>query len=131
LQSKRCPDLSFPLAQFSHPDLFDTYSAGIVFLQLAIPLLRTDLGLGSFQKELESVDYDLREWRERTRLRVNFEVLDMDKGQGWDLACKLVCRRGPLFKGRLSAAETLRHPYFILGSDQFATVAAKLSRSKN
>lgn len=117
--------------QFQHPDLFDTYSAGIVLLQMAIPILRTDLGLASFKKELESFGHDLREWRKNTRLRANFDVLDQDGGQGWDLVCKLVCPRGALFKGRLSAPEALRHPYFILGSDQLATVRARLSRSKD
>lgn len=100
-------------------------------LQMAIPTLRTDLGLGSFKKELENVGHDLREWRRTTRLRADFSVLDQDGGQGWDLVCKLVCPRGPLFKGRLSAPEALRHPYFILGSDQLATISARLSRSKD
>lgn len=31
---------------------------------------------------------------------------------GWDLACKLVCERNSLNRGRLSAVEALRHRYF-------------------
>ncbi|GJW67398.1 hypothetical protein Tco_0121822 [Tanacetum coccineum] len=47
---------------------------------------------------------------------------------GWDLATKLISERGSLCRGRLSAADALRHPYFLLGGD--ASVLSKLSFSK-
>ncbi|KAK2405773.1 serine/threonine-protein kinase PEPKR2 [Trifolium repens] len=51
-----------------------------------------------------------------------------ESGRGWDLATKLISERGPLRRGRLSAASALRHPYFLLGGDQAAAVLSKLSR---
>lgn len=32
---------------------------------------------------------------------------------GWDLACKLLCKRNALNRGRLSAVEALRHPFLL------------------
>lgn len=122
--------LSPILWQLNHPDLFDIYSAGVVFLQMSIPSLRTPVGLQTFKQELEKVDYDLKEWREKTRIRPNLELLDIDSGSGWDLATKMVCSRGSLTKGRLSAAEALRHPYFLLGGDQAAALVSKLTFSR-
>eukprot|EP00271_Cylindrocystis_brebissonii_P011564 TRINITY_DN29427_c0_g1_i1.p1 TRINITY_DN29427_c0_g1~~TRINITY_DN29427_c0_g1_i1.p1 ORF type:complete len:711 (-),score=171.20 TRINITY_DN29427_c0_g1_i1:728-2860(-) len=120
------------LWQWFHPDLFDVYSAGIVLLQLACPALRSKSALQSFRTELSAADYDIQEWRRTTRLRSgSFELLDLDGGRGWDLLTKLLCKRGVgVFKRRLSAAEALRHPYFLLGGDQAATVLAKLTLSK-
>ncbi|MCH98609.1 serine/threonine-protein kinase STN8 chloroplastic-like, partial [Trifolium medium] len=89
------------LWQLNSPDLFDMYSAGIVLLQMAIPTLRPD-----------------------------FQILDSESGRGWDLATKLISERGPLRRGRLSAASALRHPYFLLGGDQAAAVLSKLSSSR-
>ncbi|CAA0830596.1 Serine/threonine-protein kinase STN8-chloroplastic [Striga hermonthica] len=81
--------LSPILWQLNSPDLFDTYSAGIVLMQMAVPTLR-----------------------------------------GWDLATKLISKRGYLRRGRLSAAAALRHPYFLLGGDQAAAVISKFSLMK-
>ncbi|KAH7351870.1 hypothetical protein KP509_19G018100 [Ceratopteris richardii] len=116
--------------QFNSPDLFDMYSVGIVFLQMACSNLRTQVGLQSFKAELERAGYDLKRWRQNTRLRPNLEILDYDGGKGWDLATKLVCERSFLRRGRLSAGAALRHPYFLLGDDQATTVLAKLSLTK-
>lgn len=118
------------LWQFNSPDLFDMYSVGVIFLQMACVTLRTPMGQKSFKSELEGVGYDLMKWRENTRLRPNLEVLDTDGGKGWDLATKLICERGFLRRGRLSAGAALRHPYFFLGGDQAASVLSKLSLSK-
>jgi len=112
--------------QLNSPDLFDMYSAGIVLLQMAIPTLRSTAGLKNFNMEIKAVGYDLSSWRERTRMRPDLRILDLDKGRGWDLATKLISKRGFLRRGRLSAAAALRHPYFLLGGDQAAAVFNKL-----
>ncbi|OAY67264.1 Serine/threonine-protein kinase STN8, chloroplastic [Ananas comosus] len=112
------------------PDLFDMYSAGIILMQMAIPTLRTTSGLKNFNSELKVVRYDLNRWREITRSRHDFSILDLESGRGWDLATKLISERGFLKRGRLSAAAALRHPYFLLGGDQAAAVLSKLSLSR-
>ncbi|KAI3993721.1 hypothetical protein MKX01_002734 [Papaver californicum] len=116
--------------QLNSPDLFDMYSAGITLMQMAIPSLRSSAGLKNFNSELKAAGYDLKKWREVTRLRPDFRLLDLDSGRGWDLATKLISERGFLRRGRLSASAALRHPYFLLGGDQAASVLSKLSLSK-
>ncbi|KAM7467894.1 hypothetical protein LguiB_015456 [Lonicera macranthoides] len=118
------------LWQLNSPDLFDMYSAGIVLMQMAIPTLRSTAGLKNFNLEIKTVGYDLRKWRENTRMRPDLSILDLDSGRGWDLATKLISERGFLRRGRLSAASALRHPYFLLGGDQAAAVLSKFSLTK-
>lgn len=113
--------------QLNSPDLFDMYSAGIVLLQMAIPILRSTSGLKNFNAEIKTAQYDLNRWRQSTRLRPNLSILELDSGRGWDLATKLISERGYLRRGRLSAAAALRHPYFLFGGDQAAAVLSKLS----
>ncbi|KAJ6921223.1 hypothetical protein NC652_015204 [Populus alba x Populus x berolinensis] len=122
--------LSPVIWQLNSPDLFDTYSAGIVLLQMAIPSLRPVSGLKNFNTEIKKAGYDLNKWRESTRLRPDLTILELDSGRGWDLATKLISERGYLGRGRLSAAAALRHPYFLLGGDQAAAVLSKLSLTK-
>ncbi|KAI3473048.1 hypothetical protein Pfo_030017 [Paulownia fortunei] len=122
--------LSPILWQLNSPDLFDMYSAGIVLLQMAIPTLRSPPGLKNFNIELKAVGYDLNRWREKTRMRPDLSILDLDSGRGWDLATKLISERGFLRRGRLSAAAALRHPYFLLGGDQAAAVISKFNLIK-
>ncbi|KAL7136034.1 hypothetical protein ABFS83_10G002600 [Erythranthe nasuta] len=119
--------LSPVLWQLNSPDLFDMYSAGIVLLQMAIPTLRSSAGLKNFNTELKGFGYDLNRWREKTRTRPDLSILDLDSGRGWDLATKLISERGFLKRGRLSAAAALRHPYFLLGTDQAASVISKFN----
>ncbi|KAL3531595.1 hypothetical protein ACH5RR_005116 [Cinchona calisaya] len=119
--------LSPLLWQLNSPDLFDMYSAGIVLLQMAIPTLRSSSGLKNFNLELKTVGYDLRKWREKTRMRPDLSILDLDSGRGWDLVTKLISERGFLRRGRLSAGAALRHPYFLLGGDQAAAVLSKFA----
>lgn len=116
--------------QLNSPDLFDMYSSGIVLLQMAIPSLRSTAGLKNFNLELKQAGYDLNLWRERCRSRFDFSILDLDSGRGWDLATKLISDRGSLRSSRLSASAALRHPYFLLGSDQAAAVLSKFSFTK-
>ncbi|KAJ1388209.1 Serine/threonine-protein kinase, active site [Sesbania bispinosa] len=122
--------LSPILWQLNSPDLFDMYSAGIVLLQMAIPSLRSPAALKNFNLEMKNCGYDLKKWRDFTRLRPDFQILDSESGRGWDLATKLISERGSLRRGRLSAAAALRHPYFLLGGDQAAAVLSKLSLSR-
>ncbi|KAK7350365.1 hypothetical protein VNO77_08904 [Canavalia gladiata] len=122
--------LSPILWQLNSPDLFDMYSAGIVLLQMAIPTLRSSAALKNFNLEIKTCGYDLKKWRDYTRFRPDFQILDSESGRGWDLATKLVSERGSLRRGRLSASAALRHPYFLLGGDQTAAVLSKLSLSK-
>ncbi|KDP21854.1 hypothetical protein JCGZ_00641 [Jatropha curcas] len=122
--------LSPILWQLNSPDLFDTYSAGIVLLQMAIPTLRSVGGLKNFNTEIKKFEYDLNRWRKYTRLRPDLTILDLDSGRGWDLATKLISERGSFKRGRLSAAAALRHPYFLLGGDQAAAVLSKFSLTK-
>ncbi|KAL2958218.1 hypothetical protein AAZX31_18G196700 [Glycine max] len=121
--------LSPILWQLNSPDLFDMYSAGIVLLQMAIPTLRSPAALKNFNLEIRTCGYDLNKWRASTRMRSDFQILDSDSSRGWDLATKLISKRGSQRRGRLSAAAALRHPYFLLGGDQAAAVLSKLSLS--
>ncbi|RDX77728.1 Serine/threonine-protein kinase STN8, chloroplastic, partial [Mucuna pruriens] len=121
--------LSPILWQLNSPDLFDMYSAGIVLLQMAIPTLRSPAALKNFNLEIRTCGYDLNKWRASTRMRSDFQILDSDSSRGWDLATKLISKRGSQRQGRLSAASALRHPYFLLGGDQAAAVLSKLSLS--
>ncbi|KAL3678881.1 hypothetical protein R1sor_021837 [Riccia sorocarpa] len=90
------------------PDLFDMYSVGIILLQMTLQGLRTAIGLKTFKDEIGKFGYDMKKWREGTRMRINFELLDFDGGKGWDLATKLI---SPRDKRRLSAGAALRHPF--------------------
>lgn len=105
-----------PLAwQYGRPDLFDTYSAGVTLVQMAIPQLRSATSQRGFNKSLADCDYDLARWRTVAPLaqRCDFSILDRSGGAGWDLACKLVRERNSFNRGRLSAAEALRHRFFL------------------
>lgn len=48
---------------YACPELFDSYSVGILLLQLAVPQLRSATQLRTFNNELRQVDYDLEKWR--------------------------------------------------------------------
>lgn len=105
-----------PLAWlYGRPDLFDTYSAGVTMVQMAVPQLRTAQGQRGFNKSLADCDYDLARWRTISPIaqRCDFEVLDRQGGAGWDLCCRLVKEKNSLNRGRLSASQALRHRYFI------------------
>lgn len=106
------------------------YSAGITLMQMAVPSLRSAAALKNFNSELELSGYNLKKWRERTRSKTDLHLLDLDSGKGWDLATKLISERASFRRGRLSASAAFRHPYFLLGGDQAATVLSKLSLTK-
>ncbi|KAI8473395.1 MAG: kinase-like domain-containing protein [Monoraphidium minutum] len=108
------------------PDRFDTWSAGIILMCLALPALRAPRGLGLFLNELRWAKYDLDRWRATTRWAgpKDLAALDADGGAGWSLARALLRPRSVAvadngvvsFVGgggpaRLSAPEALRHRY--------------------
>ena len=98
----------------TRPGLFDVYAAGIIFLQLAIPEMRSTSFFRNFQNEIDRYDYDLRAWRRSESSLASscdFSILDRSLGAGWFLACDMVA----LKKKRCSAAAALRHPYFLIG----------------
>ncbi|KAH9707543.1 serine/threonine-protein kinase STN7 [Citrus sinensis] len=107
--------LSPVLWQLNLPDRFDIYSAGLIFLQMAFPGLRTDSGLIQFNRQLKRCDYDLSAWRKTVEpraspdLRKGFQLLDIDGGIGWELLTSMVRYKA---RQRISAKTALAHPYF-------------------
>merc|ERR1711871_354596 len=107
--------LGAPLLWFTQaPNKFDTYSVGIMFLEMAVPQLRTRAARTALSQDLQDFGHDLKRWRRESRLAqsYDFAYLDRGLGSGWDLACRLVCPRGQ----RLTAAQALMHPYFAFGA---------------
>jgi len=113
-----------PLLWSRHmPDRFDTYSIGVIMMQLAIPALRSDQGLRNFNMALKRARYDLARWRKTQRgiSEAEFQILDEDDGAGFELASALLRERGSKSgilgsirrsrKARLSVNEALRHPF--------------------
>ncbi|XP_027362309.1 serine/threonine-protein kinase STN7, chloroplastic isoform X2 [Abrus precatorius] len=107
--------LSPVLWRLNSPDRFDIYSAGLIFLQMAFPGLRTDNSLIQFNRQLKRCDYDLVAWRKNVEprcgpeIRRGFELLDLDGGIGWELLTSMVRYKA---RQRLSAKAALAHPYF-------------------
>lgn len=108
--------LASPLlwAQY-RPDLFDSYSAGMIFLQMAIPQLRSPNSQKMFCQELTRCGNNLPAWRSSESSiakKADFTLVDMKKKAGWDLAYRLVCNRDQHYLGRMTVDETIRHRYF-------------------
>ncbi|CAA6671278.1 unnamed protein product [Spirodela intermedia] len=107
--------LSPVLWQMNLPDRFDIYSLGLIFLQMAVPSLRSDSALIQFNRQLKRCDYDLNAWRAAAEaragpdLRRGLELLDLDGGIGWELLTSMVRYRA---RQRTSAKGALAHPYF-------------------
>jgi hypothetical protein len=106
------------------PDRFDTWSAGIILMCLALPSMRSSRGLGVFLQEFRWSKYDLDRWRATSRWANarDLALLDADEGAGWSLARALLRPRSIevadsgvvsfVNKGeqlRLSAPEALKH----------------------
>lgn len=69
------------------PDRFDSYSAGLVLMQLSIAKLRTGNGLKAFNTALKASGFDLMSWRRKANLPArDTAILDADDGSGWELA---------------------------------------------
>lgn len=94
---------------------------------MASPKLRTPSSIRIFKSEIKEALYDLREWRQITRLRPDLSILDCDGAKGWDLATQLISESGFLRRGRLSTSAALRHPYFLLAGDQAAAIVSKFT----
>jgi serine/threonine protein kinase len=75
------------------PDRFDSYSAGVILMQLALPSLRTNRGLSSFNRGLKRCDYDLNLWRTKNKGQLGRSktvLLDAGGDAGWKLAAELL-----------------------------------------
>ncbi|KAI3467136.1 hypothetical protein Pfo_023799 [Paulownia fortunei] len=112
-----CPisPVATALSPWNLPDRFDIYSAGLIFLQMAFPALRTDSALIQFNRQLKRCDYDLNAWRKTVEpraspeLRRGFELLDLDGGIGWELLTSMVRYKA---RQRISTKGAPAHPYF-------------------
>ena len=114
------------LWQQHRPDCFDTWSTGIVLLQLGLPFLRTTTALRNWRNTFARCDYDIEEWRMRAGLSAKqTALLDANDGLGWDLVTGLLRprkverdgNRGVRFINtgdapRLSPSAALKHPFF-------------------
>ena len=50
-----------PLAwAYGRPDLFDSYSVGVLLMQMSVPQLRSTANIRLFNAELKQVDYNLQ-----------------------------------------------------------------------
>ena len=100
----------------AQPQLFDSYSVGLMLLQLCVPQMRnknvTSPG-GAFARRMEDGDYDLRKFRAETEsaLGWDFSAMDLNGGLAWDLACGLVTKRNVFRRGRLDVGAALAHPF--------------------
>ena len=77
------------------PDRFDSFSAGLVVMQMCVPSLRNRGKFLAFRRALEQQDFDLDAWRE-TRNRQQIKelwALDADSGAGWELVKALLIER--------------------------------------
>ena len=113
------------LWQQHRPDCFDTWSAGVVLLQLGLPFMRAPTTLRNWKNTFARCGYDLEEWRMKSSLSARQTVLlDADDGLGWDLASGLLRPREVESDGRgvvkfvntssaprLTPAAALKHPF--------------------
>lgn len=100
---------------YFRPDLFDSYSAGMVFIQMAIPESRSCIGQGIYRQDLMRYNNDLTAWRASgcpKAKSADFTMLDRNNGAGWDLACRLIRNRNWAYRGRMSVDDALRHRFF-------------------
>ena len=100
------------------PDLFDTYSIGLIMLQCCVPALRRRNAMGpngTFQRSLAVAEYDFRRWRSMNSSSIyDLSALDYGGGLAFDLVCGLVRQRNSARRGRLSAAQALLHPWLLI-----------------
>jgi len=100
------------LWQLTSPDRFDTYSVGVLLLQLSVPEMRSGKQLDNFQSQLRSCGEDLMQWREEYGDLYDLSLLDRKGGLAWDLVQQLVRPRDIWQRGRLSARQAMGHRFF-------------------
>lgn len=113
------------LWQQHRPDCFDTFSAGVILLQLSLPFMRSQSTLKNWRGTFARCGYDLDEWRSMASLSPKQTViLDENDGAGWDLAAGLLRPRKVELDGdgivrfvntgrapRLTAQGALKHAF--------------------
>ena len=135
-----------PIVWSQHrPECFDSYSAGVVLLQLALPFLRQGSGLKNWKQAMVRLNHDVKAWRERASLSVRqTAMLDANDGVGWDLVEGLLRPRqiegdgrgGVRFVGaagkapRLTPTEALKHPFLKKKAKVYARKAPGSSPSR-
>ena len=117
--------LSPALWQLNVPDRFDSYSAGVVLLQMCLPSLRSDDNLIAFRRKLEENGESLQAWRKELPSRMftgengeGFDVLDADDRAGWELVKSLMFKE----REKRSSATGAKFSRFIVGKNPFVTV---------
>jgi serine/threonine protein kinase len=115
------------------PQCFDTWSVGIILLQLSLPFLKSSSALKNWTGTFRRWGYDMEEWRARSALPArNTKILDANDGLGWGLAEALLRPRaietdddtGDVYflssggKKRLTAEEALAHPFIVRGANK-------------
>eukprot|EP00277_Geminigera_cryophila_P033450 CAMPEP_0173131598 /NCGR_PEP_ID=MMETSP1102-20130122/60728_1 /TAXON_ID=49646 /ORGANISM="Geminigera sp., Strain Caron Lab Isolate" /LENGTH=584 /DNA_ID=CAMNT_0014042929 /DNA_START=318 /DNA_END=2072 /DNA_ORIENTATION=- len=100
------------LWQLTSPDRFDTYSVGVLLLQLSVPEMRSGRQLDNFKSQLRSCGESLTRWREEYGDQYDLSLLDRKGGLAWNLAQQLVRPRNLLQRGRWSARQAMGHRYF-------------------
>lgn len=95
------------------PELFDTYSAGMVMLQLCLPALRSEGGMKSFNADYDSVGRDIVAWNDVFGASGGrAAVLAANDSTGWNLVSRLLASVRSQKGGRMTAADALQHPFF-------------------
>jgi len=111
-----------PLVWAQHrPDRFDSYSAGLVLMQLSLAKLRNSSALRTFSQQMQTCKHDLDLWRSRHGpAPKESEILDANNGAGWELARTLLRPRLVVVDKRTGSVE------FVRGGAQRISVQAAL-----
>ncbi len=96
------------LWQTQSPDLFDSFTAGMILLQMAVPQLRGPGGMKMVNPQLKSVGNDVEAWRQSCGQNLDFDLLDRQNGAGWDLVCNLLTLKDK----RMSVSAAMAHRFF-------------------
>lgn len=98
------------------PDLFDSFSLGMIFVQMMVPELRTRAMQTQFANDLAKYNSSFEYWRQSSPMasRCDFTLLDRQGGLANDLAKKMIRERTSTYRGRLTPGGALRHPFFLI-----------------
>jgi hypothetical protein len=88
----------------------------MIFVQMMVPELRSKTMQTQFATDLIKYNSSFEYWRQSSPManRCDFFLLDRQGGFGNDLAKKMIRPRNALYRGRLTTAGALRHPFFLL-----------------